>query len=534
MATSRTVLSIYKLKTALASSFPKSVDGIIDADRKTTVVAVDIHDPDADAQLFVAKETAHLPSWAEFLRPAVTNIGSLLHRNAANSAVMIVAIDKRLYAIAFGYGRHLIDDEAIERGFGLRSALSILDPDRIRHVGYKEIEARTLFGDLQTSQATQFYNFSLNPDAQMLRGVQGGVLVSHDKWATHALGTDALQVNPMMNVDELPRLLRWVTGVDNGKVYQQTFAWVDHVLQVADRAQVAKLREALPKYLKKGGTGVSLGTPEPVDAKAGATYRLGRSAPSGSASAELSTALLKAASFDVGSYDELAKHRVFVENPNGDIMHRWSVWRCLSGEFKDGGIRYVVQDGQFFSIEAAFETRVDTRLAKSAATTARCPVWSTKTHPTEGDYNLKVLLPAVAKGSACLDKKCVTTYRFHAQIEVCDVFEHVAPATTMFFVKKYSGSSSPLSHLVAQASVSAEALRDDPDFRMDASGKWSIVSSALAGTFNPATVEIRICIAVKKRKLADLPFFAKLTLAGRADRIRSLGYGLAIELFGYT
>jgi uncharacterized protein (TIGR04141 family) len=103
----------------------------------------------------------------------------------------------------------------------------------------------------------------------------------------------------------------------------------------------------------------------------------------------------------------------------------------------------------------------------------------------------------------------------------------------MFFVKKYTGGSSAISHLAAQASVSAEALRDDSTFRADATGRWPLVKQALQ-TFDPRTVELRLCIAVDKRKkkqLADLPFFAKLTLAQRADRIRALGYSLEIELF---
>jgi uncharacterized protein (TIGR04141 family) len=342
-------------------------------------------------------------------------------------------------------------------------------------------------------------------------------------------------VNPNIDIHGLPQLLRWVTNVDRGKAYAKNFAWVDYIRQVTDRTQIRQLKAALLQHLQSGGLGVALGTPEAIDLHAGFTYRVGRTKAAGTWHDELTPEVLQDVSLD--SYDELKAQKIFVVNPNGDTVHKWSVWRCLSGEFRCQGTRHVIQDGDFFEIDPAYEKRLDARLMRSGASSSRCPPWNTNQCATEAEYNRELLLPSVASGSACLDGKCLSTYRGHSQIELCDVFEYVSPKTTMYFVKKYNGGSSAISHLAAQASVSAEALRDDSAFRADATGKWPVVKQAL-GTFDPRAVELRLCIAVpghkkKQKKLADLPFFAKLTLAQRADRIRALGYGLEIELFPF-
>jgi uncharacterized protein (TIGR04141 family) len=105
----------------------------------------------------------------------------------------------------------------------------------------------------------------MNPDVQMLRGVAGRCFAMHERWATHAAGFDALQINPRIDVHDLPKLLRWVTTVDHDQHYKENFAWVDHIRQVIEPAQVEALRSALVRYLKDGGARVVLGTPEPVD-----------------------------------------------------------------------------------------------------------------------------------------------------------------------------------------------------------------------------------------------------------------------------
>lgn len=532
MATARTELSIYGLKDHVALSLPASSDGIIDTGKELAEQDVDLNDANTVARLYVPKQAKKLPRWAEFLRPAVPNIRSFVSSNAPNSVLLVLVVDGHAYAVALGYARHLLDEEVIRRRFGLRAALSIIDPEKMRQVGYKEVEARTLFGDLQSNQSTQFYNFSMNPDVQMLRGVDGGVIDSHDKWAKHAFGTDALQINPLIDVGELPRLLRWLARVESQRAYKQRFDWIDHVVEVTDSARTDALRGAVTKYIAGGGTGVGLGTPEPVDPTTGPSYHLGRAKPTAGSLPTLDLEHLRKSSVNLGSYAALTKHKIFVVDSAGDVLHKWPIWRCLSGQFRFGGEHFIIQDGSFFSVETAFEQKIDARLAPFTAV-SRCPVWATTKHVNEAAYNAKALQPSLKAPSECLDAKCLTTYRGHGAVELCDVFEHAPSSTTLYFVKKYKGASTPISHLVAQASVTAEALREDPDFRNDAASKWPLVAAAFSGTFDPTKVEIRICIAARSKKpnLSKLPFFAKLTLVQRAERIRSLGYRVAIDLF---
>lgn len=50
----------------------------------------------------------------------------------ALNVVLLVKASKRLFALTFGSGRHLLEYGAYERNFGLRVALNLVDPDQIR------------------------------------------------------------------------------------------------------------------------------------------------------------------------------------------------------------------------------------------------------------------------------------------------------------------------------------------------------------------------------------------------------------------
>jgi hypothetical protein len=129
-------------------------DGVIDSRREVTAFKIDLGN--VNAVLVIPGRAPSLPRWAQFLQPVVPNIGAYVSRNSANSAVMLVPIDKRLFAVVFGHGRHILDAEALMRGFGA-CCTERAGPGHDAPRKLQEVEARTLFGELQSSQATKFH-----------------------------------------------------------------------------------------------------------------------------------------------------------------------------------------------------------------------------------------------------------------------------------------------------------------------------------------------------------------------------------------
>jgi uncharacterized protein (TIGR04141 family) len=80
------------------------------------------------------------PSWVEkFFGNGLDNKKDIF--SASAKGLLLVEIDydteKRIFAVAFGYGWQFIKPGACEERFGLKTALSIIDPDNLRKIDKK-------------------------------------------------------------------------------------------------------------------------------------------------------------------------------------------------------------------------------------------------------------------------------------------------------------------------------------------------------------------------------------------------------------
>lgn len=84
-----------------------------------------------DGRLFVLPSDSRAPSWLAFLA-AITDGELPAYENRHVSAVLILRRSGRLFALTFGFGRFLLDPDAIEPDFGLKVAAGLVDPDQIK------------------------------------------------------------------------------------------------------------------------------------------------------------------------------------------------------------------------------------------------------------------------------------------------------------------------------------------------------------------------------------------------------------------
>ena len=92
----------------------------------------DLVNIDSDGTLFVKTSHGELPWWVEFLDPlSPDDIKAPASRTT--SAVLSLSLntasgDTRTVCYTFGHGRHLLDQNRIDRAFGLRVALNTINP----------------------------------------------------------------------------------------------------------------------------------------------------------------------------------------------------------------------------------------------------------------------------------------------------------------------------------------------------------------------------------------------------------------------
>lgn len=83
--------------------------------------------------LITKRSYSKKPAWASFLEEGVKDsLEELLSASAA--ALLVLKANNRCFALTNGYAKSILDPSMIERRFGLKVALNVIDPNQLRSV----------------------------------------------------------------------------------------------------------------------------------------------------------------------------------------------------------------------------------------------------------------------------------------------------------------------------------------------------------------------------------------------------------------
>ena len=204
-----------------------------------------------------------------------------------------------------------------------------------------------------------------------------------------------------------------------------------------------------------------------------------------------------------------------------------SLRRWLTLEVRESNRRYCLHDGSWYRMDDQYLERIDRRVEEILAGQARLqlPPWPESEH--EGPYNIRA---AASLGGYVLDKKLITT-PLHSRggIEPCDIF--VAP-NVLIHVKR-GRSSADLSHLLAQALVSADSLARDESAR----SAWTKrVSEESDGAVTNAGID-EVILAIGRKgaiTVESLFTFTKVNLVKQYDALRFIDVAVRIAAISDT
>jgi uncharacterized protein (TIGR04141 family) len=215
---------------------------------------------------------------------------------------------------------------------------------------------------------------------------------------------------------------------------------------------------------------------------------------------------------------------------DGNEVHRWSVWRCLTGGFQFKDSTYVIDEGEIFEVSSDYLTSLDESLS-------RLPLredlpWPKATaQMNEDSFNnatAKALAPALL-----LDKKLVNSRMQTTPVEVCDVLT----ASHQLIHAKLKFGSRDLSHLFSQGFVSATLLQSDSIFREATQKKIKELGGGEDfGFFDAMSLQaslfevIYVIVAPwRGRSPAQaLPFFSKINLLRTAEELVNRGFQVSL------
>lgn len=452
-------------------------------------------------------------------------------QSASASGLLVLHVDGHSFALTFGYGRSFLDQAKIERRFGLKVALNLIDEKQIRSLDTKLFDEMVVSKNTQTSRTSELPAFGVDILRDIVRAVTG---IAPESTGYKAVsGADALVLGVASPVTDLPGLLRDLYSHYTATKYQAAFGWVDHLAEVKDPALEALLDGQLLGQLRIGDTSSThLAMPENLDWEDIEHFLIVPTRRQAQfveldLDSYLDQPATKAGELTI---EQLKRRKVAVKFiSSADAVGRWSVYQCLVSEQRLGGQLYALVEGRWYEIASSLVGQVDAAISAIPQATVKLPAgWPGE---SEADYNARAA--AASRDLALLDRQLVAPNGATTRLEFCDL---IATDGSLIHVKRKSRSST-LSHLFAQGHVSAEALTDGTlrDQVRTAITKAAGIEDASpwlafvppSGTV-PARDKVTVTYAVIANSKAKgnewLPFFSRLTLMQTVRDLNRLGF----------
>ena len=509
-------LNIFLLKESV------TIDQVLSKEHKQLKAYVLLDTLPFSGELRVKVSFTHPPGWLSFMQSGASMpIEGLFNQNA--SALLSILVDERVFCIAYGSSRHWIDDENIERRFGMLATLNSVHYKKIRSVDREEFDTITKMTRSHTSVSSSIDNFGLDIQRDLVRSVTGEP--EDTTFGLHITGADNLILHTPVPFEQLHEKCRTAFQLFQSVSYKERYAWIDNFKRVRDKSLIETLETDLLGVLQNGPLdNVFLTPPNLGDMQELYEFRYPNS--------KKSYPDLRLENFLEGrsrrefTLEWLKKHHIReYMNENKEPSRKYRVFDSIIYETKRENKLFALSHGEWFEIDQDYVQQVENELALIPE------------HPhlilpdaNHGEREPVYLARVVADANGSielLDQKPVQYGGGQSSIEVCDLLTE----DRNFIHVKAKTKSSTLSHLFSQGLVSAQMLRE-VEFRQLAKAKCVTHNHIFeVEDFKPSDHAVTYAVITSApNSIKDaLPFFSKQSLANAARELRNMQYSVYIK-----
>lgn len=424
----------------------------------------------------------------------------------------------QIFALIFGHGRHLLNDDVVEERFGLKVVLNSVAKDNLRSIDKTTLGSVLKQSREQISRESPVTSFGIDVEQDLISAVTGKSAMK--EFGRTISGKDAFATSTKIDIDNVSDFLKICLQQYRSDAYKANFDWIDQIAEVKSQQKQKKLNDAIVVKIASGDYDhVWMVPPEIINWADAADFRYGRSKRSELVSDIDVVGLVDSAKNEVITLEWLKKTYIFlISARTDDVLDSWTAFRCLYGEIELDGVTYVLNGGKWYSVASDFAAQVKEAFGKVPEAELECIDYDN--HANEGEYN-KALTAAI-EGACCLDAKVIHYGGGKSSIEFCDV---LTADKKLLHVKRYSGSAQ-LSHLFAQGAVSGQLFVQDAAFRHKLNEKLVDAHKLADASLrpNPEDYEIVFAIVSKSAKPLDIPFFSKVSLRNACRQLEGYGY----------
>jgi uncharacterized protein (TIGR04141 family) len=474
-------------------------------------------------ELYLKTSPPTPPRWVSFFSGAIQpKLPSLF--GTAVSAVLLIERKDRLFALTFGYGRHMLVPGTFEENFGLVVTLNSIPRDKIRSMDLKSFDALLRHTRTQASREGTLRDFGMDVEQDLLRAVTG--TPTDSAIGRRLTGMDALQVAVAIDIAGLTGLLDRCHEKYKDQSYKTNYPGIDQIAEVRDPGRTVNLDEKLVELIqRKEFERLWLAAPEILDWSQVDGFLYQGEPDDEEPHPDLHVAEFVNTLRDVTALtaSSLRSRRVrCVPISGGNPIDTWTAYQCIYCEIDEGGETFLLSGGKWYRVEKSFVSQVNAAVKKISAAGYSLPAYDTSRDTCERDYNERV-----ARGDpsnfALMDGDLIAFGGGKSTVEFCDLF---TKAKCMIHVKRYAGSSA-LSHLFSQGEMAATLFLTEQEFREKVITKLPPTHRRLVPKNRPGSDEFEVVFGVVSRSQKPietaLPFFSRLNLRNRARTLGGLG-----------
>jgi uncharacterized protein (TIGR04141 family) len=462
--------------------------------------------------------------WASIFAD-VTGFNAAAIINSHSRGLYVIREGARWFCFTFGYTRHLIKEAAVERNFGLIVSLNLGDPDSIKAIDKTNISHVGLQSREQAGRDVTFDAFEFDTDIDLLKSITAKAPQKEGEEQEIYSGRDSFSMYTRVTLETFAEVAKRLYRAFQSTKYKQQYPWVDKIAEERDPTILARLEERLVQSINSDNVEkIWLAVPEIVSWEEVENFAYkttsGSSTKAGPAlypDIDLEGWLNESKLRGKVTVQHLRSRRVFQCYKDGREPVGWSIYRCLNAELDLGQEKYILNDGDWYNVEADYVNEVDRFYRSIPASSISLPSYGALTEP-----KYLVGVPKTHPQYALMDRKTVMIGGGKSRVEFCDLYSNT---NDIVHVKQYGGSSL-LSHLFSQAMVSAGCFLHEAKFRTD-------VNKLLPAGFrfsNPAAAprasDYTVCIAVMSKVpgALELPFFSKVTFNHATRAIQRMNF----------
>jgi uncharacterized protein (TIGR04141 family) len=490
--------------------------------------------PGVVIQLYVRMSKVNIPRWQEDLMLiALDQHSEFLKglRNQSTGALLLIERQGQRYILVYGSGRHAVDPNKIEVGFGLRVAANVVDPEALKGVDTRSIIGSGRSQVVSMPSVGPLYRLGIEPTVDLVRSLEGK---PPEEFANGIAGGDVLRLTlKSFSFNNLPQKLDEITAAYDSEAYRESFPFLDYFTRVPRTSSEIrmKLYAEVEELILSGSRDIDFMNPDldRQDKPERFVLKSGRRVSPDLAELDRETILSLVADWGVTNpMKSLQVHAYYegVEQPYSSSLLPYIVT-----EIHLGNRIYAPCAGAWYRVDKDHLQGLQERINQLPDLTSALslPPWH-KGYANEADYNNETHprneVPVV------LDKALFYNRGGrNLKVEVCDLLTR---HKELICVKKMKDSAT-LSHLFAQGSVSAQLTRDNARYRSTLLDHFrKLAPDSSIGPPSDWTIVFAVATDRPGRVADSLFFFSKVNLEIAARAIQSAGMRVALAKINNT